>query len=281
MTRMNRSPAWLGGTVAATLVLSAVCGSVVAAQSASRFVGKWVEDPSKRTIGALRNLTFERNAKGELEELRGSYARPLRQGVRFDGKSYPVDAGRYAIVWKQIDSTHFERAISQDGKLVNTRHIQVSADGSMLTEAAESVAGGKKQVDTIVYRRASGTGPALEGMWKPQSFKSDTPETMRIETAGAGLRVFSNEQSSGHTTAMVTFDGKPMPVEGSVVISGTAGAGKLVNERSLEIAQTREGVATGRATWTLSADGNMLTTSTTTLDPGAGNVASVVVFRRQ
>jgi hypothetical protein len=273
------------------LRLVAICAVVVTtlaaipgrafAQTAQGFVGNWLEDQSKRTIGSLRSLTFRQTANGGLEELRGSYARPLVQPVRFDGKPYQVDGSRNTLVWKQLDATHYERAISQDDQLINTRRIQISADGSTLTEATESLDGGKKVVTTIVYRRTSGSGTALAGVWKPQSQKSDVPNTLRIEAAGNGLRVVTNERSNGRTSWALTADGKPSPVEGAAVISGTATAGKVVNNQSIEWSQSREGVATGRTTWTLSEGGKVLTASTTNVGPDSTGQPSITVYVRQ
>lgn len=265
----------------AALVFAGSLPGAARAQSASRFVGSWVEDQSKRSIGSMRSLTFQKSTTGGLEEVRGSYVKPLVQAVHFDGKPYPVDGSRNTIVWKQIDATHFERAISQDNTVINTRRLQVSADGTTLTEATENMADGRKTVVTITYRRTSGSGPGLAGVWKPQSYKSDVPDTLRVEAAGNGLRVFTNERSSGHTTSTMTLDGKASLVEGPAVISGTAGASKLVGERSIEIAQSRDGVPTGRATWLLSQDGKTLTVSSFSADPGAPKEPSVVVYTRR
>ena len=255
--------------------------AVALAQSATRFVGNWVEDPSKRTIGSMRNLTFTQTANGGLEELRGSTARPLMQPVRFDGKPYAVDGSPNTLAWKQLDANHFERTVSQNGQLLNTRRLQVSADGSTLTEATETTDAGKKVVATIVYRRTSGTGPRLAGVWKPQSYKSDVPNTLRVEAAGSGLRAFTNEHATSRTAFTLKFDGKALPVEGPNIIAGSASAGTLVNDRSIDIAQSREGVATGRQSWSLSPDGKILTTSSTFVGPDATNVPSVMVFTRR
>ena len=58
----------------------------------------------------------------------------------------------------------------------------------------------------------------------------------------------------------VTFtlapDGKPVDVTGPAVISGTMAALKQVSPDQMEIAQSRQGVPTGRITMTLSGDGN-------------------------
>lgn len=235
-----------------------------------------MEDQSKRTIGSLRGLTFR-----QAEELRGSYANPLVQPVRFDGKPYQVDGSRNTIVWRQTDARHFERTISQNNQLINTRRLEVSADGTTLTEATESTDNGKKTTTTISYRCQSGAGQGLAGVWKPQSRKSDRSDTLRLVDVPNGLQVFTNEASSGRTTYTLTFDGKVAQVDGPTTISGTAAAGKLTNERTADIAQSRSGVATGRTTWTLSQDGKTLTSSAMVIGPDATKDPSVVVYTRR
>jgi len=135
------------------LLIAVIVPGTALAQSPKGFAGSWVEDQAKRTIGSLRSLTFRQAAGGSLEELRGAYANPLVQPVHFDGKPYTVDGSRNTIVWKQMDATHFERTISQNNEVINTRRLQVSADGSTLTEATENTESGKKTITTIVYRR--------------------------------------------------------------------------------------------------------------------------------
>jgi hypothetical protein len=68
---------------------------------------------------------------------------------------------------------------------------------------------------------------------------------------------------------------------GPAQISGGATAAKLVNDRTIEIAQSREGVPISRATWSLSQDGKTLTQSSTALGPDATNAPSVLVFSRR
>ena len=84
----------------ACLAQSAAAGQSASAPVIGRFVGMWKEDVSKRKVGALPNLRFERNAKGELEELRGPEVRPVVQAVVFDGKPHPINGGNQ-IIWKQ------------------------------------------------------------------------------------------------------------------------------------------------------------------------------------
>lgn len=249
-------------------------GSVI-----SKFAGTWKEDVSKQKIGSMRSLVFRSHANGGLEELRGSELRPLLQPVNFTGKPYAIDGSKNTIAWKRIDSNTFERAIFNDGQLVNTRRIRLSAGGKSLTEETEFVRpGGRKGLNTIVFHRVSGD-QGLAGRWKPDSFKTDTPQQLTYEPAGVnGLKVSTIDSE---TTYTVMLDGKPVPVIGRTVISNTMAAAKQIDGSTIEITQSREGVATGKSTTTISADGKILTLTTTSFDPSAGKEPSVSVYIKQ
>jgi hypothetical protein len=246
-------------------------------QVAGGFAGNWVEDQSQRKTGALRSLTFRNGANG-LEELRGSYARPLVQPVRFGTAPYAVDESKNTLVWKQLGGGRFERTIAEKGQTINVRRITISADGKTLTETTETnLASGKKSTITIVYARTSGSGQDLEGVWKPQTLRSDTPQKMSIREVGSALKV-STEAGLTYT---LTFNGKPEAVTGPAVISGTTNAGKIVCDRLIRIEGARMGTPVNVATWTLSADGKTLTTSNMTLGPDASKEPSVSVYLKR
>ena len=84
-------------------------------QVASRFAGNWVEDQSQRKTGAERSLTFRNGANG-LEELRGSYTRPLAESVRFGTGPYSFGEPNATMEWKQLGDGRFERTMRENGK---------------------------------------------------------------------------------------------------------------------------------------------------------------------
>jgi hypothetical protein len=247
------------------------------AQVASRFAGNWVEDQSQRKTGAERSLTFRNGANG-LEELRGSYSRPLVESVRFGTAPYAFGEPNTTMEWKQLGDGRFERTMTENGKTVEIREITVAPDGKTLTEIAErNLPEGKRSTTTIVYARTSGSGQNLEGVWKPQTVRSETPYKMSIQTVGSSLKVSTE---TGITYAL-TFDGKPAAATGPVLISGTTSTGKIVSDGVIEIASARLGTPAGTATWTLSADGKTLTTSFMSLGPDASKEPSVSVYLKQ
>ena len=247
------------------------------AQVAGRFAGNWVEDPSQRKTGAERSLTF-RNGPNGLEELRGSYSRPLVESVRFGTAPYAFGETNATMEWKQLGDGRFERTMMENGKPVEIRQITVSPDGKTLTEISQrNLPDGKKTTTTIVYARSSGSGQKLDGVWKPQTVRSDTPFKMSIQSVGNTLKVSTG---SGLAFAL-TFDGKPAAVTGPVIISGTTSTGKIVSDDVIEIANARLGTPAGMATWTLSANGKTLTTSFKALGPDATKEPSVSVYLKQ
>ncbi len=249
------------------------------ASAISRFVGTWKEDLSKRR-GELQNLTFRRSTNGGLEELRGSELRPLVQPVNFTGKPYAIDGSANTIAWKQLDQNRFERAIYSSGRLLNTRRLQLSADGQSLTQETEAMEpSGQKVVNTVVFRRASGD-KGLAGLWKPQSSKASSPPEASFEALG-GDRIKVTTRGGNPTTVTAPLNNTPVPVLGDAVISGTMTAVRQVDASTLEFTNSREGTVTGKSVRTVSADGKLMTVTNTQLGPNASKEPQVSVFVRQ
>jgi len=243
-----------------------------------KFVGTWRENESKIKLSPSNTLKFRRDAQGNLEELRGSEARPLVQPVRFDGKPYSVDSSKNTIVWKQIDKNHFERTIFENGKLLTTRRLQISDDSKTLTEDTErTLVDGKKDITTIQFHRASGEAQGLAAIWQAVSYHSTVPNQVTIEAIGDRLKVSTNA-GVVYTAAL---DGRPVAVTGPAVISGTMVALKLIDAQTMEAAQSREGVPTGRVTIAISADGKVMTATAVNLAPNASREPTVTVSEKQ
>ena len=261
------------GSASLTIAQPAAPAGVVA-----RFIGTWKEDESKRKIGSMGQLLFRLGAQERLEEVRGPEARPIVQPVVFDGKPHKIEGGN-TIVWKQVDPNTFERVLSNAGGTLTTRRLRISTDGKTLTETTERKnIDGRTFVGTTDYRRTSGDGQGLAGRWTAVSFKADIPLVVKYEAVGTNGLKFSDEVGMSYT---VTLDGKPAPVEGPAVITGTAIAAKPVDEHTIEFTQSREGVETGKSVRTVSADGKTLAITNTAVGPNAGKEPSVAVFIKQ
>jgi hypothetical protein len=247
------------------------------AQVTGRFVGNWVEDQSQRKSGAQPTLTFRNGADG-MEELRGFSARPLVEAVRFGAGPYAFGEPNATMEWKQQGGGRFERTMLENGKILELREITVSQDGQTLTEITErDVPDGKKTTTTIVYARTSGSGQGLEGVWKPQTVRSDTPLTMSIQPVGAGLDVSTRTG----TKFLLTFDGKGSAITGPGVISGATITGKILSNDVVQTTDARLGTTTSTENWTLSADGKTLTRTITPLGPNASKEPTIIVYVKQ
>lgn len=252
--------------------------SAATAASLDKFTGTWKENESKRKLGPLVALKFRLDAKGNLEELRGADARPLVQPVRFGAKAYTIDNSDNSIAWKQIDKTHFERTLFAAGKVLTVRHIKISDDGKTLTEVTDlTLTNGRKDVTTIEYHRTKGDGPGLPGVWQAVSLHSTIPAEIKYEAMGDHLKMLDDRG----VTFNVGLDGKPVEVTGPGVISGTMVAMKQSDPQTLEMAQSRQGVATGKTTMSISADGKVMTVTAINLAPDASHEPSVTVFDKQ
>jgi hypothetical protein len=68
---------------------------------------------------------------------------------------------------------------------------------------------------------------------------------------------------------------------GQAVISGTMIAYKRIDDHTLASTSSRNGVVTGNSTVALSADGKVMTVTTTRVGPNAGKEPSVSVYDKQ
>jgi hypothetical protein len=244
-----------------------------------KFVGVWVEDESKLKIGdSFGKLRFRQSGDG-LEELRGPEVKPLVQSVKFGTKPYAINGSLNTIAWKQIDSSHFERSIFNDGKLENTRRIEVSADGKTLTEVTEVARPGEKKYQTtIVYRRTSGGPQGLVGIWKAQSVNRVPAPTVRYELSGTDSLKVSEDFGGNLRQYSVKMDKVPVAVVGKTVVSGTMTAFRVVDDHTLEAIGSREGVVSGKDTLVISGDGKMITSTATTT---GNHEPTIRVFNKQ
>jgi hypothetical protein len=244
-----------------------------------KFVGVWMEDESKLKIGdSFGKLRFRQNGDG-LEELRGPEVKPLVQSVKFGTKPYAINGSLNTIAWKQIDSSHFERSIFNDGKLENTRRIEVSADGKTLTEVTEVARPGEKKYQTtIVYRRTSGGPQGLVGIWMAQSVKRVPAPTVRYELSGTDSLKVSEDFGGNLRQYSVKMDKVPVAVVGKTVVSGTMTAFRVVDDHTLEAIGSREGVVSGKDTLVISGDGKMITSTATTT---GNHEPTIRVFNKQ
>jgi hypothetical protein len=253
--------------------------SVEPASVIARFSGIWEMDETKFTVGPSSepNLRFQRNAKGELEELKGPEARPVVLPVIFDGKPHEIDGGSGTrVAWTQIDSITFESLLTdgqpESGRVGSSRRLRISSDGNTLTEEIERKAP-VTSLQTVVYRRMS-EGPGLAGRWKPESVKTNPPLSVKWEPAGTnGVKV-----SDPRSTFTIMFDRKSVPLIGLTGISNTMLVTRVLDDYTIEINESREGIMVARNVWTVSRDGKTLTATVTPVGPNDNHEPSVVAY---
>ena len=251
------------------------------AQSASEvqamveaLTGKWVEDVSKRQLGSAPPLRFQKNAKGELEEELGPPGHTFTYPVIFDGKPRAAGPGKASGAWKQTAPRHFESQLWEAGQSMGTRKLEISEDGKTISEISETfLPDGKTDTSRPVYRRETGTGTSLEGLWKMVSDGSPA-EIITIQPVGPdSIRIAG---SSGDASTN-TLDGKPAIVTAPMVMDGGTRALRIKDARTLEDVLALKGADFAKGTMQLSPDGKTLRRSMTVLGVKADPSATVYV----
>lgn len=244
----------------------------------SRFIGRWVENESKRKLGSTPILQFQMNADGVLEELRGGPA-PFTQAVHLNGVPYEISPSD-TVTWKQSGAGRFERQSVLRGQLSSIRRITISNGGATLTEETERHLPDRTSLITAVYARTSGTGAGLAGTWTLKSLKSDKPE--QIVLSGVAMNTLQYTNSTG-VTYTATLDNRPVPVTGPGVAPGsTIALLRQLDDYTIVSTLSRNGVVTSNGLITISPDGKEMTTTTTTVGGRGGSSSpSIRVWEKQ
>jgi hypothetical protein len=244
-----------------------------------QFAGTWIENEAERKLGSAPNLRFRATGDGKLEELRGPEAVPLVQPITLDGKPYGLPESGNRVAWTKIDDTHFERKLYNGDTLLTTRRIQLSGDGSTLTEEFERKRpDGTTTVLTSVFKRKGTEGKGLAGTWSLQSLRSSAPRQLKIVKAGSDGLTLTTDIGAQFT---VKFDGKPVPLTGAGLIPNMTVVATRSADRTIELTDSRNGTVVSKQVLSLAPDGKTLTSSVTNLAPGASGSPSVTVYRRQ
>ena len=100
----------------------------------------------------------------------------------------------------------------------------------------------------------------------------------KIEPAGNnGLKVSSDR---GFTYTLPS-DGEDAPVVGPDVVPKITAAGRQVDNHTIEVTGSREGVLANKSTWELSPDGKTMTVTTTRMGPDVSPEPDIEVYERQ
>ena len=221
-----------------------------------RFAGTWTEDVSKRKLdfASLPPLRFRMGADRGLEEVLGIGPAEIVEKLVLDGKPFETPGGNSAA-WKQLDAKRFERTITAKGEPIQRRTLTISDAGKTVT--AETTGSAAEFVAQFVYQRVSGEGSGLVGEWKPVSQKVNAlPLELTFEPVGPkSVRIIWAPD------AAVTFelDGPPTAQEGRGASRPQSIQLKVRAASVLEQTTFIDGVVGNRTTFSIAADGKIMT----------------------
>jgi len=226
--------------VVAAMLFVAVSASARATEA--QYFGTWRLNPAKSDFGPL-TIAFAHDGDAWTATQDGR-----SHTFKMDGKPHPADAGT-TEVWKQVDSNTWEVTTALNGKTVVVDRYKLSTDGKTLTDTAESAPG----AESAVLRR-EGQGTGLVGTWKG-TVKQD-PFTVTVQPYENDGLIYS---VVGAFEVKAHFDGKPYPMTGPLMASGSTAAFKKTGPRSFESKQVQPGQPVVTVTVSASPDGKSLT----------------------
>jgi hypothetical protein len=238
--------------LSAILVACVLSGNLAAQSDKSSdlpHAGRWKINLSKSDFGET-TVSYEQLSSGQMRFTTAGQA----YDFRLDGKDYPSLFGGTAA-WRQIDSSRWENAIKQNGKLINTMTVTVSADDRTLStnEKGPKPTGGTFD-RTTVYTRASG-GPGLVGVWKTKNPPRMPRIVELVPSSANGLVIgFPDDKES----CDAKFDGEDYPVTGPIAQPDMTLALTKTNSSSFDVTGKQRGKVIFKITFNISDDGRTL-----------------------
>jgi hypothetical protein len=237
---------------AAAVLLASVVPAFAQSEKAGDlpYAGKWKLNVAKSDFGET-TIGFTKAPSGQMQFT----AMGMSYSFEVDGKDYPSFLGRTAT-WKQIDPNAWETTFKQDGKLINTDTVKLSADGKTLTinSKGPKPAGGTFE-QTTTYERVSG-GPGLEGKWKTKNVQTTAPSV--IEFAAMGTDGLAIRIPDFQINCEAKFDGKDYPATGPTVPPGLTLAVAKTGPRSFDLTEKQNGKPIVKLSFTAADDGKTL-----------------------
>ena len=175
----------------------------------------------------------------------------------------------------RIDKRHAEVKEMKDGAPVATVREQLSAEGNELTITTASV-GHADQI--TVWTRSGGAKAAHDlfaGDWTEDQGKTRLKEALplKIEANGNdGVRFSWDFSYTAH------FDGKPNDLTNSRNDTVTL---QLVDPHTVDTFYRRDGQVTQKDRWVVSADGQLMTLTTTGTFETGQHITEKLVFKKQ
>lgn len=232
------------------LFLSLAAGGTAAAQNP--FVGTWKLNQEKSQL-AGDTMKFGPAAGDAVELTAGG----MTYSFRLDGKPYAVPSGNIAI-WRETGpdawTTEYRKT---DGKLMSSDNWKLSSDGKKLSVTTSGVkANGDLYTDTVEYERTAGTD-GLIGSWKSTSVKLSSPNELTIQESGLDGLIL--KIAALKATAVTTFDGKEVAIEGPDVPTGLRLALTRTGPYKFRIVEKLNGSVVDSSEYTVADDGQTMT----------------------
>jgi hypothetical protein len=234
----------------------------------SPFVGKWKLNPAKSRLSGI-TTTFDKLPSGEM----AMTSQGQSYKFRIDGKPSKAASG-ISVTWYQVDPHNWITVYKSTG-MMTTDNTKLSADGQTLTVVSKGTKpNGESFEETSTSQRISG-GPGLLGKWLKTQMNAVT-QAWDIEPYGAdGLDVTIVDFSAA---CSAKFDGKDYPVTGPTVPKNYTLSMKKTGPRSLEIIEKVNGKVVYADAFSVSADGQVLTSEGAA--PGSSEKTKAVYERQ-
>jgi len=246
------------------------------AQAQDPRIGSWtllsaqsaLSPPDKLSITALQDGVEHVVMSGETH---------LDFAAKADGHEAPVPGNPAfnQIVLRRIDKQQVEVTEKKNGAVVATLRSKLSTDGNELTIATAS----KGHADQVtVWTRSGGAKAAhdpLAGEWTEDLSKTRLRQglVLKLELDGKGGVRFSGEFSY-----TARFDGKPYDLKNSRNDTVTL---QLIDTHTVDAIYRRDEKVAQKDRWTVSADGQQMTVTTTADLETGQHLTEKLVFKRQ
>jgi hypothetical protein len=195
-----------------------------------------------------------------------------------DGQSYTLhDPDR-----TQTATMHGPRAFtvkSQSGKMKQTIHVLLSADGRALSAVTTKVSPDHPPVTVTTEMSRNGAGDGFFAKWTSTKLavSGGTPALLTIGTTSAGVVTWSYSPDAASLSGLP--DGTPLPVVGPGIPPGDTISFQTVSPRRMEFVTAHDGKTMTVGYYQLSEDGRQL--DDTYWDPKDPAIRQTKVYRRQ
>ena len=234
-------------------ILLAGCFCIPTSGQSPSWSGTWTLDSDSQE--AKPEISFISKPDGTYELVSST----VISRFRCDGKSYPMlsRAGQLGIgdaICTSLTNTSLDITFQKKNKQPTVGHLRVSGDAKGLIFTLETTdSSGKKQVKVHNYARLSGND-GLAGGWR-----NVDPNPSQVLKVTLSQQAIILEYPLGHHTATLPLSGAEIhPIVNGAPAKGTQ-ALQLDDPHSFRLSTRQGGVVLGRAVFSLSLDGSIIT----------------------